>query len=268
MKDLNKFADEIRALTCEMFIARGDGHIGGSFSIVESLSVLFGKHIRNNEDEKDWFVLSKGHSGPSYYATLSLLGHIPYESTKTLNQNGTILPSHPDRIKTPGVDCTTGSLGQGISMAVGIANGLKIQKSNSKVYAIVGDGECNEGQVWEALQFAKRKNLTNLIIIIDDNKKQVDGYTRDVSFNFDFEGIFTKMGFDVKRINGNSITEVDKAISYANQVTDAPCIVLMDTVKGYGIPYFSEMENPHSVTFTKEDIEVLQGFVDEVKGGK
>lgn len=263
-KELMCFARSIRSLTCEMFIKRGDGHIGGAFSIIETLSLLFGKYIRDDQ-VKDWFVLSKGHAGPSYYATLCLLGKIPRSEICTLNENGTILPSHPDRNRTPGVDVTTGSLGQGISEAVGIAYGLKLQQKEGNVYCIVGDGECNEGQVWEALQFASNKHLDNLVIFIDDNKKQVDGMTSEVSFSFQFQALCSTMGFYTQEIDGNNMDEIDHAIHQALHQYDHANVIIMNTVKGYGIEYFEHKKNCHHITFKDEDIAELQAYVDAAK---
>ncbi len=260
-KDLRRFSREIRALTCEMFIKRKDGHIGGAFSIVEAIATIFGKY----KQKEDYFVLSKGHAGPSYYAALCLLGYIPKEHICTLNENGTILPSHPDRTRTPGVECTTGSLGQGISEACGMAYGLKIQGKKGNVYCIVGDGECNEGQVFEALQFAVNKELDNLIIIIDDNKKQVDGVTSDISCDFKFKNLLEDFGFYTQEINGNNIDEVDKAIENCLKQKGQGNAIVMNTIKGCGIKYFEDLSSCHHMNFTEEQLAELQKFVDETR---
>lgn len=260
-KDLRRFSREIRALTCEMFIKRKDGHIGGAFSIVEAIATIFGKYKR----KEDYFVLSKGHAGPSYYASLCLLGYIPKEHIYTLNEDGTILPSHPDRTRTPGVECTTGSLGQGISEACGMAYGLKVQGKKGNVYCIIGDGECNEGQVFEALQFAANKKLDNLIIIIDDNKKQVDGFTSHISCDFKFKNILENFSFYTQEINGNNIEEIDKAIENCLKQKGKGNAIVMNTIKGYGIKYFEDLSACHHVNFTEEQLVELQKFVDETR---
>ena len=257
-QELQRFATSIRCLTSEMLLARGDGHIGGSFSMIEALAVIFSNYMNQNEAIKDWFVLSKGHAGPSYYAALALCGKIPMAQIKTLNENKTILPSHPDRNKTPGVDCTTGSLGQGISQATGIAYGLKVQKKLGRVFCIVGDGECNEGEVWEALQFAAHQKLDNLTILIDDNEKQVDGFTRDISCAYDFMALGKAINLEVMEINGNSVLEVDNAIKACLNRTDICSMIVLHTVKGYGISYFEEQGNPHHVKFSKEGNQALK----------
>lgn len=164
MHELQKLSAKIRLEVCRMLKNRGFGHLGGSLSIVEVLSVLYGDVMRINPqnpswEERDWFILSKGHAGPALYAALAVRGYFPLEMLNTLNDNGTRLPSHPDRLKTPGVDVTTGSLGQGISLAVGIAKSFQLNKKTNRAYAIVGDGECNEGQVWEAFQLGTQDYL-------------------------------------------------------------------------------------------------------------
>jgi transketolase len=207
-ENLQLFSAKIRLETCKMLAHRGFGHLGGALSIVETLSVLFGEKMNIDPknpmwDQRDYFVLSKGHAGPSYYSTLALKGYFPTEVLYTLNENGTNLPSHPDRLKTIGVDTTTGSLGQGISLAVGIAKALKLDNKPNKVYAIVGDGECNEGQVWEAFQFAAHQKLDNLLVFIDENHKQLDGLTVDVNNPFDLRAKMEAFGFYALRVDGS-----------------------------------------------------------------
>lgn len=264
-ENLEKFAKEIRCLLSEMFLKRGDGHIGGSFSIVEVLAVLFGSYIEHNDEEKDWFVLSKGHAGPAYYATLSLLGYIGEKDIFTLNENGTILPSHPDRNKTPGVDCTTGSLGQGISQAVGIAYGLKVQGKAGHVYCIVGDGECNEGEVWEAFQFASNKKLSNLTIFIDYNEKQVDGMVSDVSIQLDFQRLMDVLGYHCQSVDGHNIEAITKAVENTLQENERAKAIVLHTKKGFGIPYFEQQANCHHVTFSEEQRAILVEAITNMK---
>ncbi|MDU3421883.1 transketolase, partial [Streptococcus sp.] len=173
--ELKSFATEIRLNTLETLNHLGFGHYGGSLSVVEILAVLYGKVMNMTpelfkEKDRDYFVLSKGHAGPALYSTLYLKGFFDKDFLHSLNTNGTRLPSHPDRNLTPGVDMTTGSLGQGISVATGIAYGQIINDSPHFTYTIVGDGELNEGQCWEAIQFAAHHKLRNLIVFVDDNK--------------------------------------------------------------------------------------------------
>ena len=187
---LKHFACEIRIALLEEMKARGFGHIGGSLSVCDLLAVLYGKVMNYKPDDPKWadrdkLVVSKGHAGPAVYATLALKGFFPMEELKTLNRPGTNLPSHCDRNKTPGVDCTCGSLGQGTSQAVGIALGDKLKGRASRTFLVVGDGEIDEGQCWEAAMFTAGKKLTNLVWIVDDNKKQLDGPTDEIMPQFD-----------------------------------------------------------------------------------
>ena len=180
--------------------------------------VLYGSVMRYDSQNPQWpdrdkLVCSKGHAGPAVYAALAVKGFFPYEDLKTLNQPGTYLPSHCDKNKTPGVDMTTGSLGQGTSLAVGIALGDRLKGRDSRTYLLVGDGESDEGQVWEAAMFAAAKKVTNLIWLVDDNKKQLDGYTKDILPIFDLEAKFAAFGFDARRVNGNDIAQVYDAIT-------------------------------------------------------
>lgn len=246
MRTNKEFATEIRILTSEALLHAGFGHLGAALSIVETLAVLYNKIMRYDvanpkSMDRDWFVLSKGHGGPSYYATLALKGFIAQETMFTLNQNGTTLPSHPDRQLINGVDITTGSLGQGISQAAGVAKGLQLQNINRDVYCIVGDGECNEGQVWEAAQFAVNQKLDNFFLFIDDNKKQLDGYRKDISFDVDFVKLFDTLGFDTQLVDGTSTDAIEQAIVSTKKVKGKPHCIVLDTIKCQGIPYFEQM---------------------------
>lgn len=185
LAELEQFALEIRVNILETLNHLGFGHYGGSLSIVETLAVLYGEIMPMTPElfskkDRDYFVLSKGHAGPALYSTLYLKGFFNQEFLHSLNANGTRLPSHPDKNLTPGVDMTTGSLGQGVSVATGIAYAQVIEKSDHFTYTIVGDGELNEGQCWEAFQFAAHQKLSNLFVFVDDNKKQLDGLTEEI----------------------------------------------------------------------------------------
>jgi transketolase len=255
-ENLKLFSTEIRLAICKMLLNRGFGHLGGSLSIVETLSVLYGEvmNVRPAEPkwkDRDYFVLSKGHAAPAYYCALALKGFFPVDMLNTLNDNGTNLPSHPDRLKVPGVDTTTGSLGQGISMAVGVAKSFKISKKANRVYCIVGDGECNEGQVWEAFQFAAHNKLNNLTIFIDENLKQLDGFTIDILNPYDLREKAAAFGLHAIRVNGADEHEILNAINDCKKIDTASCIIL-NTVKGQGIKYFEDMMSNHHVKFVSE----------------
>ena len=250
-KELQKLALEIRIGIVEEIQARGFGHIGGSLSLADALAVLYGAVMCYDSQNPKWpdrdkLVCSKGHAGPGVYATLAVKGFFPYEDLKTLNQPGTYLPSHCDKNKTPGVDMTTGSLGQGTSAAVGIALGDRLKGRDSRTYLLVGDGESDEGQVWEAAMFTAAKKITNLIWLVDDNKKQLDGYTQDVLPIFDLEAKFAAFGFDARRVDGNDIAQVYDALTAP--IGDKPRAIILDTVKGKGIREVEETMGNHSMT--------------------
>ncbi len=216
-RELIEFAIHIRMESLKSIASIGVGHIGGTLSIAEVLSVLYGAVLKYDAqnpkwEERDYFVLSKGHAGPGLYATLALKGFFPMEMLSTLNQPGTNLPSHADRLKTPGVDMSTGSLGQGASSAAGIALGLKLKKLPNRVYVIVGDGECNEGQIWEMALFANHYKLDNLILFVDANKQQIDGFTKDVLDLGDLAKKYSEFGWFTQSIDGHNVREIYSAI--------------------------------------------------------
>lgn len=254
--ELQKFALKIRIGIVEQMRARGFGHIGGSLSVADVLAVLYGGVMRIDPSnprwtERDKLVCSKGHAGPAVYATLALKEFFPYDLLTTLNQPGTNLPSHCDRNKTPGVDMTTGSLGQGTSLAVGMALGDRLTGRNSRTFLIVGDGEMNEGQTWEAVMFTAAKKVNNLIWIIDNNKRQLDGYTSDVLECFDFEEKFRAFGFDACTVKGDDVVAIWDALS--TPTSDRPRAVILDTIKGKGIADVENTLANHSMTLSAQD---------------
>lgn len=269
VEQMERFAKEIRYYTLKELNYMGYGHYGGSLSIVEALAVIYGKHLNaspeiKDDPERDYFVLSKGHGGPSLYATLFLKGYFPEEWLYTLNQNGTNLPSHPDRNKTPGVDMTTGSLGQGISAATGIALGNRIAKRNNYTYTIVGDGELNEGQCWEAIQMAAHQKLDHLIVFVDDNKKQLDGYTADISNPFDFVDKFSAFGFHAVRVDGNSVQAISEAITAAKELKGKPSVIVLDTIKGQGVTYIENMMDNHHLRPDDDTNEAIRTAIQQI----
>lgn len=269
-KNLELLSIDIREKTLQCISSAGVGHVGGALSIADLLAVLYGRTLKYRSSEPKWsgrdfFVLSKGHAGPAVYATLAIKGFFPVEMLKTLNKPGTNLPSHMDRNKTPGVDMTTGSLGQGTSTAAGMAYALKLDKKDNYVFLVVGDGECNEGQVWECAMFCAHNNLSNLIWFIDENKKQVDGQTKDICNNLDLVKKFEAFGFNACRVDGHDVEAIDNAISTAKLVKDRPSCIVLDTVKGKGISRYENAWNCHSVKFTEAD---LAEFIDELEQKK
>jgi len=257
--NLNVFAARIRLDILKMLTNIGYGHLGGSFSIVELMAVLYGKQLKydaNNPtwEDRDYVVLSKGHAGPALYCALSNKGFFPKEELLTLNAGGTNLPSHPDRLKTIGVDATTGSLGQGTSQAAGIATGLKKLNKDSYVYLIVGDGELNEGQCWEAFQYIANYKLDNLIVIIDNNKRQLDGFTIDIMNPFDIAEKMKSFGFATKTVKGNDIEAIDNTINELKEIKDSALCIVLDSIKGQGVKYFEDLIANHSVKFNNDEI--------------
>lgn len=263
LNDLHQLKDQIRLWTLKELDHLGFGHYGGSLSIVEALAVLYGEVMNidpeNPDDpDRDYFILSKGHGGPALYATLAVKGFIDFDWLYTLNQNGTKLPSHPDRNLTPGVEMTTGSLGQGISVAAGVALSNKLANRNSYTYTIVGDGELNEGQCWEAVQFAAHHQLANLFVLVDDNKKQLDGPTMDICNPFDFEEKFRAFGFKAKRVDGADPGAILQAIQEGKAQSTKPVAIILDTVKGQGVPYLEEKADNHHVRPSAEDQKAIE----------
>ena len=259
LNQLEILAAKIRYDVFDMLQHRGYGHLGGSLSLVELMSVLYGKQMQYDAtnpkwEQRDRVVLSKGHAGPVWYSALAESGFFDKEWLYTLNDGGTKLPSHPDRTKTPGVDMTTGSLGQGTSTAAGIATALKKSHIDRYVYLIVGDGELNEGQCWEAFRYIATYKLNNCIVIIDDDKRQLDGYTKDIMNPFDISKKMEAFGFFTQKVKGNDIEAIDDAINQAKEVKDKAVCIVLDTIKGQGVPYFENMFSNHSVKFNTDEI--------------
>jgi len=250
-------AKEIRKLTLEEIATLGSGHVGGSMSISDLLALLYFHRMKIDPqkprwEERDQLIVSKGHSGPAVYATLALKGFFPMDWLKTLNKGGTSLPSHCDRNKTPGIDMTTGSLGQGFSAALGIALGLKIDKSSSTVYTVIGDGESNEGQIWEGALFAAHQKLSNLIAFTDYNKQQLDGYTKDVMDLDDLAAKWKSFNWFTQEVDGHDIAALDAAIEKALAEKEKPSMIVMHTLKGKGAFFAEGVEKNHSMVFDME----------------
>jgi len=261
LKNLNSFAREIRAKTLYMIGKLGVGHIGGALSIADILALLYGKEMRYDPQRPSWedrdlLVLSKGHAGPALYAALSLKGFFPISWLDTLNQGGTNLPSHCDRNRTPGIDMTTGSLGQGLSAACGLALGRRIDGSKVKVFCIIGDGECDEGQNWEAAMFAAHNKLSNLIAFTDCNKMQIDGPTEQILSLGDIEAKWKSFGWYVSRCNGHDISAMAEAVSGARAQAESgngkPSMIILDTIKGKGAAFCENKVESHNMNFNLE----------------
>lgn len=250
--ELEAKAKEIRRLTLLCAGSSGEGHLGGALSITDLLAVLYYSEMNIDpenprKDGRDRLIVSKGHSGPAVYAALASRGFFSEEWLHTLNALGTNLPSHCDMNKTPGIDMTTGSLGQGLSAAIGCAIGAKLSGDNANIYCIIGDGESQEGQIWEAAMYGAHQKLDNLIAFTDCNQKQIDGEIDEICSLGDLEAKWNSFGWHVEVVDGHSVSEIIEAIQNAKMVKDQPSMILMKTIKGRGVKSIIDMgvDNHH-----------------------
>lgn len=254
VKELEIFAARIRLETFKELTTLGFGHVGGAMSIGDVLAVLYGEVMNVDPANKDWeerdyFALSKGHAGPALYATLALKGFFPMEMLKTLNQNGTKLPSHCSRVHTPGIDLTTGSLGQGISTAIGAALASRILGGKNYAYCIVGDGECDEGQIWEGVLLAAHQKLDNFILFVDANGKQLDGDVADICELGDIGEKFRAFQWDVQTVDGHDVGAIADAVIHAKEQKGRPSVIVLNTIKGKGCELSEKAEFNHHMMF-------------------
>jgi transketolase len=266
---LKRKAAEIRITTLEVLGNLGFGHVGGSMSVTELLTALyFGDVMRHDPknpgwEDRDWLVMSKGHAGPTLYTILAMRGFFPMSELETLNRGGTHLPSHCDRNLTPGVDMTTGSLGLGMSVAIGVALGHRLEGKKNRVYLIVGDGECQEGQVWEAILYAAQKDLHRLIAFVDYNHQQLDGYTKDINDLGDLRGKFECFGWHALEVDGHDFSQIFDAVGETWEERKRPSVIVMNTIKGKGCTYAEGVLKNHHMVVTEENtreaIECLRG---------
>ena len=260
--NLKEIARDIRCDVIEMIGRLGVGHIGGCLSVVELLTVLYFEAMnvdpKNPKMEgRDRFICSKGHAGPTVYAALSKRGYFDRSMLWTLNRGGTELPSHCNMTLTPGIDMTTGSLGQGFSCAVGAALGAKLAKDGARVYALVGDGECQEGQIWEAAMFAGAKELDNLIGFVDANRMQIDGTVAEVNTVEPLADKWAAFGWNVIDVaRGNDVEAVSAAVQQAksNLGLGKPTMVILRTVKGSGMKWAEDLGPANHNTAVPMDV--------------
>ena len=252
-------AREIRKLTIEEIGNLGSGHIGGCMSMADLLALLYHHKMKVDPanprwEGRDYLVVSKGHAGPVVYAALASRGFFPLEWLKTLNQGGTRLPSHCDRVLTPGIDMTAGSLGQGFSAAAGIALGLAMDGKPNRVYAVIGDGESDEGQIWETAMFAAARGISNLIAFTDYNKQQLDGYVKDVLDLGDLAAKWKAFGWFTQEVDGHDIEALDRAIdaTQGGSSRKQPAMIIMHTIKGKGCTFAEGIEKNHSMVYTMD----------------
>lgn len=266
-RELQRFALQIRKETIRTIGNLGVGHVGGALSICDVLAVLYGgiMHVDPKQPkmpERDWLVVSKGHAGPAVYATLALRGFFPMEQLMTLNKPGTNLPSHCDMNRTPGIDMTTGSLGQGASSAMGIACGNRVKGLNNYTYLIVGDGESEEGQVWEAIMFAGHRKLSHMIAFVDYNKAQIDGTVDEICHLGDIAAKYEQFGWYAQSVNGHDVGEIWKAIENAKAQDEKPSVIVLNTVKGHGVSFTEGQISSHNMNLTKEQTEAALAELD------
>lgn len=250
MSILENNAIEIRKNIIDMIFESKSGHPGGSLSSVDILTYLYFKEMKINPKEadkkdRDRFVLSKGHAAPALYATLAEAGYFDKEMLGTLRKLNSPLQGHPDSKKLPGVDISTGSLGQGISNAVGLALGGKIDKSDMRVYCLLGDGELQEGIVWEAFMAAAHYKLDNLVVIIDNNGLQIDGKNEEVMNVQSLSEKMKSFNFNVLEIDGHSFEEIENAFINARNSKSVPTCIIAKTVKGKGVSFMENQAGWH-----------------------
>ena len=258
-REMQRFSIEIRMEVCRMLAHLGAGHLGGSLSIADVLSVLYQKEMKVDPknpqwEGRDYLVLSKGHAGPALYAALALKGFFPVEELMTLNTPHTKLPSHVDRNKTPGIDMTCGSLGQGCSAASGIALGLKTSGKCNYTYLILGDGESDEGEVWENALFAAQQKLDHLIAFTDCNGLQLDGPTEEVCSVGDLRQKYEDFGWFAQDVDGHDVGSIYKAIEAARAQSGKPSMIVLHTVKAKGWSKAEGQVSSHHRAMSSEDL--------------
>jgi len=250
-------AKKIRKLSIQSIGQLGTGHIGGVLSLSEVMAALY-FDIMNIDpanprmESRDRFVLSKGHGGPAVYAALALRGYFPESELDTLNRPDTRLPSHCDMRLTTGIDMSTGSLGQGFSAATGMAIAAKMDKRDMYIYSIIGDGESQEGQIWEAAMLAGNRGLDNFIAFTDYNKMQIDGYTQDINGLEPLSAKWEAFGWHVQSIDGHDIEQILYSVRLAKDFKGSPSMIILNTIKGKGGYFCENQVTSHNMTITKE----------------
>lgn len=259
-KQLQATATRVRMAVIEGTFNAKSGHPGGSLSSADVITYLYFKEMKvdpNNPkwEDRDRFVLSKGHCAPALYGALALKGFFPESNISTLRHIGSILQGHPCMTETPGVDMSTGSLGQGISAAVGMALAAKFDGKDYRTYAVLGDGEIEEGQVWEAAMFAAHKKLSNLCIIVDNNNLQIDGTLDEVTSPYPIPEKFAAFGFNVIEIDGHDFDQIEAAFAAARACTDKPTAIVQKSIKGKGVSFMENQVNWHGSAPNAEQYE-------------
>lgn len=271
-KDLQILACKVRIGAIEGVYNAKSGHPGGSLSAADLFTYLYFKEMKvdpkNPKDEnRDRFVLSKGHCAPGLYAALALKGYFPMDELKKLRHIGAMLQGHPDMKGTPGVDMSTGSLGQGVSTACGMAVAGKMDNKDYRVYSILGDGELEEGQVWEASMFAAHHQLDNLCFIIDNNGLQIDGPVAEIGGPEPIDQKFRSFGFDVQVIDGHNFDEIEKAFDHAKTVKGKPSAIIAKTIKGKDVSFMENQVSWHGAAPNAAQYEVAMYDLNKVLTG-
>lgn len=266
-KELSILATKVRKGIIEGTFNAKSGHPGGSLSSAEIFTYLYFRELhidptQPHMPDRDRFVLSKGHCAPGLYAALALRGYFPLDELKKLRHIGAMLQGHPDMKHIPGVDMSSGSLGQGISCACGMAMAAKLDGKDYRVYTLLGDGECEEGQVWEAAMFAGHKKLDNLCVIVDYNGLQIDGPVSEVGGPEPLDKKFEAFNFDVITINGNDFDEIERALNHARSVKGRPCAIIAKTIKGLGVSYMENAVDWHGKAPNKEEYDIAMAELD------
>ncbi len=259
--ELMKTANEIRKGIIEAVHSAKSGHPGGSLSAADIFTYLYFEEMNIDpenpkKEDRDRFVLSKGHTAPGLYSTLAHRGFFPVEDLKTLRHVGSYLQGHPDMKHIPGVDMSSGSLGQGISAAVGMALSAKLSKADYRVYTLLGDGEIQEGQVWEASMLAASRKLDNLVVIVDNNNLQIDGTIEEVNSPYPIDKKFEAFNFHVINIDGNDFDQIDAAFKEAKKVKGQPTAIIAKTIKGKGVSFMEDQVSWHGAAPNDEQFAV------------
>ncbi len=271
-KSLKIAACKIRMGTVEGVFNAKSGHPGGSLSAADLYAYLYFKEMhvdaKNPKDEnRDRFVLSKGHACPGLYATLAVKGYFSAEELKKLRHIGAMLQGHPDMKGTPGIDMSTGSLGQGVSAACGMALAAKMDQKNYRVYAILGDGEIEEGEAWEAAMFAAHHKLDNLCLIVDNNGLQIDGPVEEVGGPGPIDEKYAAFGFDVQKIDGHDFDAMEAAFAHAKTVKGKPSVIIAKTIKGKGVSYMEDQVGWHGKAPNAEQYETAMQELQKALNG-
>lgn len=266
--ELEKMANEIRKDIVTAVHSAKSGHPGGSLSSADIFTYLYFEEMNVDPanpkwEDRDRFVLSKGHVAPGLYSTLAEKGYFPKEDLKTLRHTGSYLQGHPDMKHIPGIDMSSGSLGQGVSVAVGMAAAGKYDKKDYRVYTLTGDGEIQEGQIWEAAMWAGHRKLDNLVVIVDNNNLQIDGSVEDVCSPYPIDKKFEAFNFHVINIDGNDFDQIRAAFKEAREIKGMPTAIIAKTVKGKGVSFMENAAGWHGKAPNDEEYEIAMADLEK-----